>query len=352
MNMDKHSKIISLRTPESIDQEAADWLVKLDGGRLSKADRLALKQWLRQSPENTAALKEMAAIWGDMDSMLNQLQSEDLPKMNPIRMLFGQWAVPGARIAFTSILVAILAWAGLNNWSVEPETAIYVTDIGNRSVANFDDGSVAHLNTQSMVETEFSDSARIVRLLRGEALFDVAHEKDRPFIVYVGNHRVQALGTKFAVRLTADNIFVTVTDGQVEMSTRAQEAVYKANDQVNLSSAIARQDKVLINKGEAVRVEDQISVPVPERIEMTEIDRRLSWTEGKLIFEDERLEHVIVEISRYVPERIVITDQELGDVKVTGRFQLGDTEALLEAIEVSLNIQAHHMGGEVIHLAR
>ena len=96
---------------------------------------------------------------------------------------------------------------------------------------------------------------------------------------------------------------------------------------------------------------DEVATPKPEVIQNNDLERQLSWVSGQLVFENERLEQVIEEVSRYVPDRIIIDDPELLDTRISGRLKIGDTDALLEAIEVSFNVQADHTGDRAIHLS-
>lgn len=345
--MNKKSQVISLRSADIIENEASNWLAKLDSGNLSAEDRQALKHWLAQDPEHAHALKSLAAIWSDMDFLLNDLPETNTTSAPNIWSLFlSVKQVPIAVAAVFLCTIGLFLW--MSNASVKTETSFYVTSVGMQLEQQFSDGSVAHLNTDSMIETEFSDSTRIVRLLRGEAMFDVAHDPDRPFIVYAGNREVKAVGTKFIVRLTSENIVVTVTDGQVQLTKRTES---KSNS-VSEQRGEQEQEAILVSEGEEVEVNDSIAVPQLKAIKTDELKRRLSWMTGQLVFKNERLEHVITEISRYVPNRIVIDDPGLRDVRISGRFEIGDTEALLEAIEVSFNVRANHIDDQVIHLSR
>lgn len=351
--MKNGTKVIQLRTAETIDHEAADWLTKLDSGRFSKAERNALRDWLKQDAAHATALRSLASIWSDMDLMLNECLEPEYAQRANIFSVFS--SLNWAQAAFTlfglsiiSVLIALLYLdLGLDS-SPKVEVAFYATDIGDQRIESLEDGSIAHLNTDSMIETEFTESMRIIRLLKGEALFDVTHDPDRPFVVYAGDRRVQAIGTRFVVRLTSENIVVTVTEGQVELSRRDEESGPLMAQSIGASAA---QEVILIREGETVVAEERADAPEPETMEAGEIDRHLSWASGQLVFQNERLEQVIEEVGRYVPGSIVIDDPELADVRVNGRFQIGDTDALLEAIEVSLSITAIR-DDEVIRLAR
>lgn len=335
--MNNQSKVIPIRTPETIEQEAADWLAKLDSGNLSKAGRKALRDWLSQDSAHVAALKSLVVIWGDMDVMLNDFQVNDSKHKVKTLSLFSRFDLSRyIMTAFAFVLVSITVL--LLNAPEDSQSAFYVTTIGDQRLEVLEDGSSAHLNTDSMIEAEYTESIRIIRLLRGEAFFDVAHDPDRPFIVYVGDRLVQAIGTKFVVRLTSENILVTVAEGQVELSKRNKYALPALNEK--LTGSVKPQEAVLISEGEAVEVFDNTEASQPKAIEDGEINRRLSWVSGELVFKNERLEQVISEVGRYIPARILIADDDLRDILVSGRFQIGDTDALLEAIEVSLSIKA------------
>ena len=142
-----------------------------------------------------------------------------------------------------------------SNLYVPTEYTVRTTEIGGQHLQTFSDGSTAHLNTNSVIEAEFTREARIVRLMQGEALFDVAHDPSRPFIVYVGNRAVQAIGTTFVVRIESENIHVAVTDGQVQLSKRE-----KATDEVLQPEP---QEVVLVSKGEGVKVNNKAPLPKP-----------------------------------------------------------------------------------------
>jgi transmembrane sensor len=339
---DKESQVVSLRSEEIIDNEAAGWLTKLDRGNVSAGDRRALKLWLSQAPEHAQALDKLAAMWSEMDFLLNGIPETNKRNVpNPFLLLMPSRKMTYALSVFVICTVSLFFWQGPE--PVATETSFHSTRIGTHRLEQFSDGSSAHLNTNSIIETEFSNFARIVRLLRGEALFDVTHDPDRPFIVYAGNRVVKAIGTKFVVRLDSENIVLTVTDGQVQLSKRQKGDGPAPKSQ--------EQEIILVSKGERVEVNDEVATPKPEVIQNNDLERQLSWVSGQLVFENERLEQVIEEVSRYVPDRIIIDDPELLDTRISGRLKIGDTDALLEAIEVSFNVQADHTGDRAIHLS-
>jgi transmembrane sensor len=342
--MNTSNKIITLHTANMIDDEASIWLVRLDNGNLSDQLRKELKTWLSADKRHPIALRTITDIWDDMDEVL-MLINDDSSKSISFRSLLKpifQSVMLAASVSFLAIVI----------WLVMPTNVqknSYATLIGQQITTTFDDGSIIHLNTNSRIETQFSDEKRIVKLIKGEALFEVAHDPSRPFIVYAGDRLVQAIGTKFVIHLKSENIQVTVTDGKVKMSKVALNT--KLADIEELNNTTIQKDDVYIAKGEKVIVgTDQ--APKLTRIKPDGIKRELSWIDGKLIFVNEELFDVIQEINRYVDIEIVLKDPSLHKTKISGRFNLEDSEALIEAIEISFNMKSQQLGSNKILLTK
>ena len=343
--MNTSNKVIPLHTINMIDDEASIWLVRLDNGNLSEQSRKELKTWLSADKRHPAALKAMADIWDDMDEVLIIIDDENSSNNVSIWPVLEPIFKPLALAASISFL-AIFLWFAM---PTDVQKNSYATLMGQQLDATFDDGSIIHLNTNSRIETEFSDEKRIIKLIKGEALFEVAHDPNRPFIVYAGDRLVQAIGTKFVVHLKSENIQVTVTDGKVKMSKVALDT--NLTDIKALDSAAIQKDDVYIAKGEKVIVGSN-QVPKLTYIKPENLKRELSWLDGKLIFDNEELFDVIEEFNRYVDITIVLKDPSLHNIRISGRFDLGDSEALIEALELSFNIKSQRLASNKILLTK
>jgi len=342
--MNTSNKVIPLHTANTIDDEASIWLVRLDNGNLSDQSRKELKAWLSADKRHQIALKAMADIWGGMDEVLLDIDDNSTNNVSlwPIlKPIFEPFAL-AASISFLVIAIWLVMPANVQKNS-------YATLIGQQMDATFDDGSIIHLNTNTRIETEFSDEKRIIKLIKGEALFDVAHDPERPFIVYAGDRLVKAIGTKFVVHLKSDNIQVTVTDGKVKMSKVALNT--KLTDIKKLNSTTIQKDDVYITKGEKVIVGSN-KIPKLTHIKPENIKRKLAWLDGKLIFENEELFDVIEEVNRYVDIKIVLKEPSLHNIRISGRFDLGDSEALIEALELSFNVKSLRLDSNKILLTK
>jgi transmembrane sensor len=210
--------------------------------------------------------------------------------------------------------------------SAEQPVQIYATQVGEVKPLQLVDRSFAHLNTNSLVEIDYRANERRVRLIKGEALFDVAKDRDRPFVVYAGANTVRAIGTRFAVRISQKDVEVIVGEGQVELARAATGGSGPVHP-VPLSSLRSQQ---------AARIDADARMGDPVRIETIdagELARRLSWATGVLEFDGEPLQKVIEEVSRYTPLRIVIGDPSLRELPVGGRFRVGETQALFDVLE-------------------
>ncbi|ARD45809.1 FecR domain-containing protein [Colwellia sp. PAMC 21821] len=340
-----NNKVIPLRTLNTIDDEASIWLVRLDNGNLSDQSRKELKTWLSADKRHPVALKAMADVWDDMDEILMIIDNKDSSVKLSIWPIL-QPIVKPVMLAASISFIALLLWVGMPN---DVQKSSYATLIGQQMDATFDDGSIIHLNTNTHIETEFSDNKRIIKLVKGEALFEVAHDPNRPFIVYAGDRLVQAIGTKFVVHLQSEDIQVTVTDGKVKMSKVALNTTL--TDINDLNDETIHKDDVYITKGEKVVVTNDQS-PTLTHFKAENMDRELSWLNGKLIFVNEKLSDVIEEINRYVEIEIVLNDPALHKTLISGRFDLKDSEALIEAIELSFNMKSERLGENKVLLTK
>lgn len=318
-------------------REAAEWLVKLDNqldrGGLSAADRVALRRWLRQNSEHGQILQRQAELWGDMDVLATYARARPRPRRR--RAPAFALATLGALAIVCSGLWLLLPAPG------EPGAErLVATAVGGQREERLADGSRVHLNTDSLITVQFGADERRVRLLRGEAAFDVAHDPERPFSVYAHNRIVTALGTRFTVRLGAQKVRVAVAAGKVALGRASP-----GSNRRPTPGAEPAQDVMFLVQGQ--RAELPLAgnaAPVLATMDQQARERTFSWLQGRLIFDDERLATIVAEVSRYTAVKLTIAP-ELGDIRLSGRFKTGDTEALLEALELARTDLAIHRGG-------
>lgn len=319
---------MSRETAQEIDLKAADWAARVDRG-LSPEEERVLDAWLATDPRRLGAYGKVLAI-----AAHSERARALAPNFDPAK--FGTRAKPA--VSRRALLMggggAIAASiAGLTVVGLVGRGQTYNTRLGEVKVTPLADGSVMTLNTASRVVVEFSDTQRSIRLLEGEALFDVAKDAGRPFLVDAGETQVRAIGTSFTVRRLGDApIQVLVREGVVEVNRHAASATFRpvratANTRV-LSSASST---------------SVAAAPV----EPAAIRRELAWREGRIAFQGETLGQAAAQFSRYSETRIAIDDPAIAAEQVTGLFQANDPVGFAQAVASSFGLHADVGAGEV-----
>ncbi|MGH3428923.1 MAG: FecR family protein, partial [Terriglobales bacterium] len=248
-----------------------------------------------------------------------------------------RWQFAAAMTA--ALLAAVGAWWALRSTTnpqtrdsvtaglparVAPPALVHdaVTGIGQRSVLLLADGSKVTLNTASAVHSDYTGAERRVTLIRGEAFFDVARDRTRPFVVQAGSRHVIAVGTAFDVRMQGPQTKVTLVEGKVRV-------VRDDGATVPGTTSSAREPAVMLEAGSALLSREGGA----DQVERLDALRATSWTTGKLIFDGERLADVVAEMNRYSRERIVISDPRLSERRVSGVFQPTSGPAFAKALE-------------------
>nr|WP_303649504.1 FecR domain-containing protein [Asticcacaulis machinosus] len=216
-------------------------------------------------------------------------------------------------------LAAGLAAAGIGALALN-HGQIFETRRGEMKVIPLSDGSVISLNTASKVKISFSSAQRLVHLIDGEALFDVAKDAARPFIVKAADATVRAIGTSFTVqKLATAPLLVMVREGVVELSDR-QSGTLRLT-----ANTLARADDKTLTKA-----------PLPA----DKVERALAWREGRIAFEGQSLSEAISTFARYSDTRIVIDDPAIAREEITGLFQSTDPVGFAQAVALSFDLSA------------
>jgi transmembrane sensor len=195
----------------------------------------------------------------------------------------------------------------------------YSTAIGATQSISLPDGSRLTLDTDSQVDVTIDGKARTVQLARGQAFFEVAHDRQRPFVVDAGRLSVTAVGTAFSVRRVGLDIRVAVAEGTVRLGQAGER------EDLLPAGGIARAD------GEVVQI--QLGQP-------TEVERNLSWRSGVLTFRHTSLADAVAEFNRYGTRQIVIRDAEIATLELGGVFRSGDAEVFAHVLERTFPIDA------------
>lgn len=328
-----------------ISDAAAQWLVRLEGQTTPQIWD-AFQDWMDQDPRHRAAFIRLRVAWNHVDLLKNMRPVDgtidaDLlatTKINPgviaarglqpvqgtQRRRTEELAMPERRRVFA--IAAAIAAAGIIAWfgSYHLGWKTYETSVGGRQKMELADGSTVDLNTNTEVNVRISGSRRDIMLARGEALFHVAHDPNRPFYVTAGGTVVRAVGTEFSVRIRdPEHVDVLVAEGRVAVGAPGTEANF---DNPKLLATAPK-----VSAGEAANVRRNSVVVRPMRT--SEVTRKLSWTDGYLAFEGETLDAAVQEFNRYNQRQITITDRSIVSVKVGGNFRTTDLDSFTAAVQ-------------------
>lgn len=348
-----------------VSEQAAHWWVVLHEDTCTAADREAFTAWVRRSPERVEAFLRVNLLVGTLhskerswpetsaDELIRQARassaeiiplsrSEAVAQPRKSSRVPGPFAFAGVRM-FVAASLAVLCCALVLSWYIlRPEH--YATEIGEQRSVLLDDGSLVTLNTASQIEVKYSDHRRFVRLVRGEALFKVAHERERPFDVDTGGAVVRAVGTQFNVDRRDDRTTVSVVEGKVQVIAEPAENIAPTSTDATTAKEPS-QTEYLAAAQRLVLTESGMGRPEP----IADLAPVTAWTQRQLVFENESLGAVAAEFNRYNHQHIQIQSEQLRTQQVTGVFQANDSASFLAfisripGVRVTTTEHGHHL---------
>jgi transmembrane sensor len=296
---------MSRETSTEIDAVAAQWAARMEAGAMAASEQATLDDWLAGDSRRQGALWRARAVLAVMVDQTPDATTKRASEKPGRRILLGGFGLAAA-VAAGVVLTPMIS------------RQRYRTLVGEIRRVPLSDGSMAAINTDTTLDVRFEKSERAVTLDRGEAWFQVAKDRARPFVVAAGDIRVQAVGTAFSVRRRAAGAEVRVTEGVVEVWSD--------------KGAIGQRRRVVA--GEQVFVSDQAgaSSPVKRPLEM---DRALSWRDGQIVLDGDTIAAAAAEFNRYNTRKIVIVDPDLEGRTVVGWFRTNEPESFAEAVGIA-----------------
>ena len=312
------------RSARRIDSEATDWVVRNHGRALSAAEQADFDRWLQTSPRHRGAFLRASAAWMDLDRLAAVAGSRGLSDSDT--------SLKSHRLAVAAG-VAMVMLGGITAWWVHARHNVYVSEAGQVRTVALADGSHMVLNAETRATVQYDDAHREIDLTKGEGFFQVAKDPARPFVVRVGAVSIRAIGTVFSVRTTHHRVDVTVSQGMVELV-----------DNSNPDHVLRRR----LGANEQATVEETHRVEV-QRLDETQVARRLGWREGLLDFAGQSLTEAVAQMNRHNHKHIVVDDPLLGARPVVGQFLANDPVGFATTVAVALGAQSVEQD-EVIHL--
>jgi transmembrane sensor len=333
--------------PNTIEAQANRWAVRLDAGPLAPEEQAELDGWMSRDRRHHGALVRARAIWLDADRLgalaAGAVREPDTslarskPPADEPGALTSQTArrlrafLPAAGLIAASVVLALLAATYLYT-KVFFSGETYTSEIGEVRNIGLPDGSGLTINTDTHARVQFEETERNVAVSRGEALFNVAHDARRPFIVHANGVKVKAVGTAFTVRVDDARVDVLVTEGVVEVSREGAAA--------SVQRITANQRAVIASKDSRLDI---------ETVDRDGVNRQLAWRQGMVAFAGEPLSVAVAEINRHSRHPIYVDDPELAAHPVVGIFHANDAEGFASAASATFGAEVVH-AGDAIHL--
>jgi transmembrane sensor len=384
--------------------EASEWLIEFRSGDVDAKGRKEFYHWLRTSPEHMRAYLELAAIWNegtaldsnrtfDDERLVADLQSEtnvtsfqtriptqrvhDVPLSSDSsrsnRENGAEKELNDSHHAHSSVpRGGLIRFSVAHAWRRKPRVVTlaaslvvvflslgvwygyarenYSTSVGEDRILTLSDGSTIELNSNSRVHLDFSKGIRGVDLLRGQALFHVAKDHNRPFIVSTENATIRAVGTQFDVYRNLAATTVTVVEGTVAVLPAISESpgVIGVSDDGMRRNAIAERNPganaLMLSAGDQVTVAPAVQ---PKSVK-ADVATATAWTQHELVFKGTSLADVVLEFNRYNKRRLTIRDLSVATLKVTGIFSSTDPSSLIRFLKARPDIAVSEEGNEIL----
>ena len=314
-----------------IDAIAAEWAARVDRSALSDDEQRTLDVWLSHDRRHLGAFARARAVAAHFDRAAALGTTFDAnafrePPRSRLGLLRGWWLAAALAAGLAAVTLVTM---------LRVPSGEFTTRRGEVRLVPLADGSAITLNTETRLDVEYSKQERKVDLLQGEALFNVAHDRARPFIVHAGDTHIRAIGTSFTVRrMLGEKVKVLVREGVVDVTqdTRIRPPPIRVSAQ---SEAVLQPQVVA-----AVA-----PVPAPQ------IDRELAWQQGMISLDGRTLREAAQEFSRYSSTAIIIDDPSLADETVTGLFSANNPIGFAKAVATSMNLKVD-LEGNAVRLTR
>jgi transmembrane sensor len=332
---------------KQIVAEAAEWFVEFSTDEVDHATRHRFDEWLRASPTHLQAFLALVPIWEEgtktpspattPEALIAWAQARN--NVVPLEASITPTAPPSNQHSFrwsrrrSAALVAGAALAAIilaGGWYAT-RMPVYATQIGEQRSIELTDGSIVELNAHSRVRVHFSPEMRAVDLLEGQALFRVAKDPARPFVVESDAARVRAIGTEFDVDQRRSGTTVTVLEGRIAVSPGAAAPLSTTPGEL------------LLNVGEQVTLGAQ----APPHMTHADAVAVTAWRQRQLVFNKASLRDVAEEFNRYNSRRLTVDDPELQGLVISGVFSSTDPASLVRFLRAQPGMEVTESSREI-----
>ena len=315
------------RDPDLL-REASEWFARFDGDDITAEDRRRFHAWQQRSPQHERAFQDVVDLWSapEFSSALSSAEPVDSWIPTPAQPLPRRRAWISGAVAAMLSAVPLLWFLGGDLLTVLQSD--YRTTIGEQRTVYLADRSTITLNTNTAIAVNLAGQARRIHLLKGEALFSISPDPERPFTVEHKGNAVRVLGTEFLVREQQQAITVTVVRGTVEVSRAGAAAA------------------TLLTAGQQASAGPD-GLGTPRHVDPADLT---AWTARRLAVTNAPLSDVIEEIQRYHSGFVWIWNPAIGRIRVTGIYDLSNTMDTLNVLADTLPVRMDRLTDRLVVL--
>ncbi len=376
--------------------EAAEWWVRIESGDLTRKEREQFVDWLRESAVHVAEMLRMAEVHGALERFqawaripidespaqgeasnvvafvpaseetghrareptahtasepaghaVHELTHESASEVpdhvaQPISTPRRRW-IAGLALAATVAVLGVLLALFFSAQVIE-------TGRAERRSLTLADGSVLQIDPESRLRVRLGRHERDVALERGRALFRVAKDPGRPFVVHAGATQVRAVGTQFGVEQSRQGIVVTVAEGKV--AVLAGEALGEASASGSGPPPAGRSGTAQTRSSAEVLLTAGQQVIVPRRgpakaVRAVDTNRELAWVAGRLVFDNESVADVVEEFNRYNVVQLHVASPQLAQRSVSGVFDAAEPESFIGFMQSVAPVNVRRAGQDI-----
>ncbi len=318
---------------DRIEAEARDWFLLQQERELTVAEHEEYQQWLKLDSFHREAYQQLVDIWqgiGELELPVDHESSGSL-LTSSAQFVRNAWAellgitriTPFALASIVAIMAVSTFWL-VSSELDHVQSLQYRSDIAQVKTVTLEDGSAVTLGADTQIEVAFTADRRDVRLLKGQAFFEVSKDQQRPFFVDADKAGVMVVGTRFEVYKQLDQINVTVEEGVVKVSS---------NPQPDFSSP----------ETETLTAGQTLVSHTGQQIVRSTVDANSvsPWRDGRLVYRDTALANVVFDVNRYRETKIILGTESLKRLKVTTSLSVNQTDSIVSMLEQSLPVVAH-----------
>lgn len=296
------------KIPPEIEQQAAYWYVRIRSPELTAEQESEFFAWLESSTLHQIAFVRMEQAWAAGGAL----------RLRPPQKAFASTRKHGAWLsAAAAVLITVLLIHQYPDHQEEtaPELEKYIAIAEQQNVTLPDQTSVV-LSPNSLVELHYSESARELRLIKGQIFLKVTQDAQRPFKVFTNQGIVRVIGTQFAVQHLPEDIKITVVEGLVGLlkleSTNSDQTpllVLRENQQVLYSDALKGMNAITVDAA-----------------------RETSWTRGRMIFDGVPLAEVTATLNQHLSLPIQVASPDLLTKRIVGAISIKNPRVAAESL--------------------